>query len=512
MPSSINKDLQLAEKLDEEGKYEEVLKIIFDLEKKGSLSPIEQLSSDLIQGSAMVMLGQYNEVVSLAERIAQESQRLAKKIQIVDAFILKCRALYWLRRLDDILEILEQCERLLKILNDESSLEIKKREAWIALLRGLSYRDKIKRELQVKYLEQGLELGKETDNKGIIFKCLMLLGDYYTSKGEIDRALFYIDQCLEIAKLMQNQTIIVWSFLNLSVIYGEKGELDNCIRYTKKACKIFKRLNNKSHFSATLNNLGCIYTQKGEFDRAQRYFTRSLALYEDIGESQGICVVLDSLIRLTLEKSDFKQAYLYFNRLKQVYKKEKHQKLINLLFRFNKALILKKDPQVFNLTKAKNLLEQIINEEIINFSVYIATLLELCDLLLINLKDTNDLKLLDMIQPHVNQLIENAKKYHSYSLLTETYLLQAKLELITLDLNEAQRTLIKAHHIAEKYGLKLLILRTLNEQDELQKHLDKWERFKNSKAVIAERIELARLDEQLLRMLRKRVYLEKVIF
>jgi len=512
MQNSINKALLLLEKLNEEGKYEDAFQIIFDLEQKGDLSPFERLSCDLIKGSVMIMLGRYNEVLSLAERIAQESQKLGKKLQIVDAIILKSRALYWLRRLDEELNILEQGERLLKTLTDESSLEIKQREAWIAWCRGVYYKDKGEPDLQLKYLEQGLVLGRETANKEIIFKCLMLIGYYYTSQGEFNRALFHIDRSLEIAKLMQNQKIAAWSFNNLAFIYYEKGELDNCIKYIKKSYKLYKKTNNKLHFSYSLNTLGYIYIQKGEFSRALRYFERSLAIFKEIGGVFGICSVLDNLIFLTLENGDFKQAHLYFNRLKQIKKKEKNQKLVNLLFRFDKALIYKKDPQVLNLTKAKILLEQIINEKIIDFGIYIAAMLELCDLILIILQDTNDLKLLDIIQQHVNQLIEIAKKIHSYSLLAETYLLQAKLELITLDLNEAQQSLIRAHQIAEKYDLNLLILRILKEQDDLQKQFDKWERFKNSKANIAERIELARLDEQLIRMLRKRIYLEKVIF
>ena len=515
MQISKNEEFLLAQKLNEEGKYEDALQIILDLELKEDPSPFDRLSCDLLKGSVMVMLGRYNEVLNLAERISQESQKLGKKLHLVDAFILKAKALYWLRRLDDTLDVIEQGERLLESLTDKSSLEIKKRVAWIVWVRSVAYWDKGESDLALKYLEQGLELGKETGDKQIIFRCLMLLGLYYNSKGEFDCALLYINRSLEIAKIMQNQKIAAWSFTNLASIYYEKGELDNSIKYIKKANKLYKQTNNKLHFSGSLQFLGSIYRQKGEFNRALRYFERSLAMFEEIGDPLGICGVLNSLILLTLEKGDFKQTNLYFNRLKQINKKEKNQKLVNLLYRFDKALILKKDPQVINYTKAKNLLEQIINEEIISFGVYIAALLELCDLLLINLQETNDLKLLDMIQPHANKIIEIASKHekvHSYWLLVEIYLFQAKLELITLDLNEAQRSLITAHRIAEKYGLNLLILRILNEQEELQKQFNKWESFKNSKAIITERIELAHVNEQLVRMLRKRVYLEKIIF
>jgi len=512
MQISKNEEFLLAQKLNEEGKYEDALQIILDLEQKEDLSLFDRLTCDLLKGSVMVMSGRYNEVLSLTERISQESQKLGKKLHLVDAFILKARALYWLRRLDDGLDVLEQGERLLKTLTDESLLEIKKREAWIAWCRGVIYKDKGEPELQLKYLEQGLVLGNETSNNEIIFKCLMLMGFYYRSKGEFDRALLFANSSLEIAKVMQNQKIAAWSLANLAFIYYERGELDNCINYIKRTSKLYKQTNNKLHFSSSLNNLGFIYMQKGEINHALRYFERSLAINEEIGEIIGTCSVLDNLIHLTLEKGTIKQTYYYFNRLKQLYKKEDNVKLVNLVFRFDQALIFKKDPQVFNLTKAKNLLEQIINEEIIDFDIYIAALLELCDLLLINLQDTNDLKILDMIQPYIKKLIENAKKIQSYRLLAEIYLLQAKLELITLDLNNAQRSLITAHQIAEKCGLKLLILRIVNEQDELQKQFTKWESFKTSKAILAERIELARIDEQLVRMLRRRVHLEKIIF
>ena len=261
MQNSINKALRLAEKLNDEGKYEDALQIIFALEQKIEITPLKQISCDLIKGSSMVRIGRYNEVTSLSERIAQESQKLGEKIHIVDAFILKAKALYWLRRLDEGLEILDQCERLLKNLTDKSPLEIKQREAWIAWCRGVIYRGKSERELELKHLEQGLELGKETGNNQVIFLCLMLISGFYVSIGENDRALFHIEQSLEIAKLMQNHTITAWSYDALAWIHYEKGELDKSINYLRKNYKVFKQTNNNLHLSGTLSSFGYIYLQ-----------------------------------------------------------------------------------------------------------------------------------------------------------------------------------------------------------------------------------------------------------
>jgi hypothetical protein len=46
------------------------------------------------------------------------------------------------------------------------------------------------------------------------------------------------------------------------------------------------------------------------------------------------------------------------------------------------------------------------------------------------------------------------------------------------------------------------------EQSELHKQINKWERLQNSKAAITELIDLAQIDEQLIRMLKRRYTLE----
>jgi len=112
---------------------------------------------------------------------------------------------------------------------------------------------------------------------------------------------------------------------------------------------------------------------------------------------------------------------------------------------------------------------------------------------------------LEEIKPLIARLLDITNKSHSYSILCETYLLQARLSLITLDTKKAQQFLTQAQQIAEKFGLKLLAIKISNEHDELLKQLEIWEKLKESKAPLAERMELSRLNEQMEGMVRKRV-------
>ena len=118
---------------------------------------------------------------------------------------------------------------------------------------------------------------------------------------------------------------------------------------------------------------------------------------------------------------------------------------------------------------------------------------------------TNDLEVLDEINPLIARLLDIAEKTGSYSILSETHLLQAKLSLLTFNIKKAKRFLTQAQQIAERFGLNQLAIKISNEHDELLKQLSMWENLKELKAPLKKRIELARLADQIKHMTKKRV-------
>ena len=124
---------------------------------------------------------------------------------------------------------------------------------------------------------------------------------------------------------------------------------------------------------------------------------------------------------------------------------------------------------------------------------------------MVELRRTNDIEVLSELEPLITRLIDNAEKSHSFWIWGETYLFQAKLALISLDLKKARRLLTQGQQIAEKYSLTLLVVKISHEHDELFKEIGKWERFKQTKASLKERMKLSGLSEQLEDMVNKRV-------
>ena len=81
-----------------------------------------------------------------------------------------------------------------------------------------------------------------------------------------------------------------------------------------------------------------------------------------------------------------------------------------------------------------------------NFEVEASMLF--CELLLNELEMTNELTVLDEIEPIITRLLKLAEDRQSYLTLTETKLLQAKLALIRMDLDKARSFLTQAQEIA----------------------------------------------------------------
>ncbi|MFW9784701.1 MAG: hypothetical protein ACFFFB_20645, partial [Candidatus Heimdallarchaeota archaeon] len=131
--------------------------------------------------------------------------------------------------------------------------------------------------------------------------------------------------------------------------------------------------------------------------------------------------------------------------------------------------------------------------------------IHLCDLLFSEYQISNDEEILDEINQNVIQLLDLAERSHSYIVFCETFILQAKLALLNINIKAARRFLTQAQKIADSYGIKRLAMKISFEHDNLLKEMDKWETFSESKASLAERIELARFDDQLKIMLKKRL-------
>ena len=180
-----------------------------------------------------------------------------------------------------------------------------------------------------------------------------------------------------------------------------------------------------------------------------------------------------------------------------------NNKRVDLTYRSAKALLLRKSTRTRDLGDAQRILKEISEEEVIFVEFTIRAMVNLCEMLLIEFKESKDPEILNEIKPIIKRLFKTGEDQGSYEIMSETLLLKSKLALLSLDLISARQYLNQGQIIAEKYGLNNLAIKISDENDDLVKNLKIWEKMQSENASIDSRLDKIDIDKQLNSMLHK---------
>lgn len=487
-----------------EGKHEEALQIIEKIKEKGGHSHHDILLYTFLKCEILYQQGLHTDLFKLAEQIYQESLELGDKLLSVDALFLMAEALIWLGETNKAEEIIKQGEELLKTQTQAPTVEVKQMEARLFYVKGLFYMWlKMNPDLAMEHLERSIELGKESNAEQEVVKSLIIMAWVLLYlKGEFNRALEVVERILALPVVKNNKFVNAVCFMTKAVIYMQKGELNRSIEISEKSLKIYEELNNKYAMALVLNNMSEIYIIIGDLERALECIESSIKINNELGNLHAEAFNHDSLIKVLLDKGDLERARVALEKFEKM-KNQLNNKQIDLIYMFDKALILKTSARARDRGKAEEILKNIIEDEKIPYEFSTNVLLNLCDLLLTELRMTNDLDVLGEINSFTTKLLEIAEKNHSFTLFAEIYFLKAKLALLTLDVKTARRFLTQAQKIAERFGLNQLTAKISIEHNTLLDQLHTWENLQKSDISLTERIKLAGLDKHMKEILQK---------
>ena len=359
----------------------------------------------------------------------------------------------------------------------------------------------------VNYTQQILQESQIQGDLISYFDALLILAYAYILKGDLSQGETILIQAeelfekLEVASeidLREKESYMVRIRANLVAL---RGDTRLSLKLNEKALELAKDSEDKGLKVTCLVNLSEGYQILGEYDKAIYYAKRAL----DIPYPPWLMWRFGILMESFLCKNDIVNAKFYFQKMSDLRDKDIFE-ADNRSYHYYKAIILKTSLRAKDRVKAEEIFKDIIEEgENIDFYIMFRSLYNICDLLLIELRITSDIDIINEIKPYIAKLLKYSESQQSYLILAETYFLQAKLSLLTFNIKEAKRFLIQAQQLAERYGLKLLAIKISNEHDELLKQLAIWENLEKSEATLNERLKLARINDQMDTMLRKRV-------
>jgi tetratricopeptide (TPR) repeat protein len=502
------KELIQAEKLIEKGEFDKAKKLLIIFEKKKRIHNFDKLSCYYLRGQLLIWQGQYDKVINLSDEMYSLSRLHDYNLQSIDALILISYVYIYQNNDDKALKIMEEAEKLLNEISQESTNTLLQREAHFLYCHGLIYFHKGDVVRSLEYLERSATIRKKIGKKQEIAQSLWTIARILAYNGKLDRAFNILERSLTLAMESKSIFYIGLSHNSIGVIYLWKGELNQSIVHFEKSLAIFKKINNERIITGIQNNMAEMYYLKGESNRALEYLEQILAFNEDIGRLKTN--ILDTAIHISLESNNVKRAQDYFKDLEEINDQEDNEE-INYMYLYNKALILKSSSLKSDQIRAREILKEIIGKKIpFLFETSVRALFNLCDMLLTELHDTSNLELLDQIQFYINQILDIAKNQKLYWLLVESYLLEVKLDLLILDMKKARETLTQAQKIAEKYSMNQLIKRLSIEEEKLLNQSKKWQKLKDSHKAIIDLSNITPLKEQLRYMLKKRFILKSL--
>jgi len=536
MPDSDPKDLRYAENLRREGKFQEALKVINDIEKKGTLTPVDKLALLILKGKIYTFYQKFGEAVKIGKISYRLSQSLGRVNESITSLLLKASSLF-LGQSDKALKYLMEAEKLLNSLSNVSPSYLDSQKNNILFRKSWAYAYKGDVNTALEMALECLELQEKSGSKSDIAYTLQLLGTIYDGLGKDDLALEYTTRSLTIFEEISDQlgraTSLVFlgrislnkgnlnqaikyhkqnlttenvrakvaSLRALGQIYETRGEIDKALKYYKSGIALAEKENFYDAYVGGQLDLGTTYFAKGEYDLAIDYLKLSLSLQEKRNNEIGIAHSLIWLGMVCIQLDDLEEVQEYLERLKSYETQWSRRGTHN--YQLLRAAFLMKKGGTRNRAEAEQLLKQISTDETQPYIKRFA-LFYLCEFYIEELKLFEDLEVIKELNPLIERLYKFSEEQRMYQGLAEAKLLQAKVALIQMNFEEAQRLLTQAQHVAELYSLNFLAEKISSEHDNYLEKLSEWKGLKEREAPISERLKLASVEDVIERLQGKR--------
>ena len=525
-------------------RYDIALKLIETALSKFKAKTDTKLHLELLIQKADILknIGSYDETLSIIDEVSKQLELQTDSLSSLDRLFL----LAWLKNVQGIVFLFKnQIDNAIKLFNQ--SLDIYrdelKYETGIAdsLNRlGKAYVNRGDLDKGLEYLKESLFLREKLGNKNDLANTLCGLGIVYQNKKELGEALAYFHLSLDLYKQIDATNHQAFLINNIAEIYINLGDLNQALEKHYECLDIFKELKNKHNIGTSLINIGTIYLIKGDLKTAEEIFQESIEIFLEIGIKLNIAENLSRLAEISYKKEDYNQAmnnllqaleltkdlknYLqsteillhlvltstllgkrkqakeYLIQLEEVNKNSNNLQ-INQRYLLANAFYLKSSSRIKDKMIAMDIFETIENSDIIEYKITVDAMLNLCELLLEELKISEDKEVFSEINSIIDRLLEIAKEQNSPYLFSESYKLKAKAHLLDFNIREALKLLTNAQQYAEINGVEVLAKRISQEFDILLEQLDKWDELENKKASLLERMELSDISDNVQEMI-----------
>lgn len=366
---------------------------------------------------------------------------------------------------------------------------------------GQLYISTMENDKALSYLHEGLALTKELDYQRPYYLIQLALNNLYIRRGELNKAMKFLEEAVSFYEERNIIENIAWAREKLADILVLKGDLDNALQNYIQSLDFYEKERKFGNVCDITNNIAEVHQLKGDDKLALRYYEKGKALALEHENYFILSKILYNLISYYLDLDYIDEAEESLEILLQLNNKFKSKKL-KIMADLSKALFLIKKQLPEVRQEAKELLERVLEEGDIEQKFISRAILGLCEVLLAQLRETEDMEVFKELKEFVDRLHKEGTSELAYPLLIQSIWLQANIAIMDLDVNKARRLLKSAQVMAEAKDMNNLARRISNNHDNLLSQLERWDEMTKKLPNIAVRLELTHIESVLNEMIK----------
>jgi tetratricopeptide (TPR) repeat protein len=372
--------------------------------------------------------------------------------------------------LDEALSYLKEALQLFIEQCDDINLAIAYSEV------GNCYSAQGKLTLSYEFHKKCLKLEETNKNPTGIAYAYYNLGGVSTRNGHLESALEFLEKSLTIREEIGDLSGVASSYKMVADVYADKGELDIALEHHNKSLELREKLNAEGEIAQSLHDIGKIYHKLGNIEDAMSHYNRSLNVFLKIKNGIWASESLLNLILLHIELDDMKKVGVYMHQLESI-NNLLDSKLVDLRLKIAKAMVYKGKQRLESKIKALQIFEEISNDKIIDFRLSVLAMLSRCDLLLLEFQVIDNPVILDELNDILEQLMSISVGQQSYIIYTEVLILQSRVAILQLDLDNATELLSEALSLTKERNFHYLHERVDEEYQRVNNQIELWKNF-----------------------------------
>ena len=211
--------------------------------------------------------------------------------------------------------------------------------------------------------------------------------------------------------------------MNLGILYYFKGELQTAKIYLKSSIEILELLDNQVTTSVAKSYLGVVEILLGNVIEGEEHLIESINLTKTTGNILLVTEPYYELAYVCLLRNRVTEAKTYIDRMALLLDNEDNE-VVRLRFDFLTAYYLKKKGRLKFIAKAQEKFFDIIHRPVLDTMIYVNSIKHYCDLLIDEVKLSENTNVLDEVKVYINKLYEIGKENGAMSIVVESIIVK----------------------------------------------------------------------------------------